>query len=167
MIYVLLILWCYRFVFVDVVFLFFFFKQKTAYEMRISDWSSDVFSSDLSSRRSSATGPARAAVRFRHSAGERCFASASDGFRNRETPAQVRRAWWLCPCPSRPARSAPCGSARRRPAPFRHGKGAPRHAKDPPASAADDAGLQAMTTPAIIPVIPLPTFRQAQRGTLP
>src|SRR3546814_9254432 len=27
---------------------FFFFKQKTAYEMRISDWSSDVCSSDLS-----------------------------------------------------------------------------------------------------------------------
>src|SRR3546814_8463849 len=26
---------------------FFFFKQKTAYEMRISDWSSDVYSSDL------------------------------------------------------------------------------------------------------------------------
>src|SRR3546814_5232369 len=33
------------FVFFD---LFFFFKQKTAYEMRISDWSSDVCSSDLS-----------------------------------------------------------------------------------------------------------------------
>src|SRR3546814_7422613 len=30
------------------VFFFFFFKQKTAYEMRISDWSSDVCSSDLS-----------------------------------------------------------------------------------------------------------------------
>src|SRR3546814_11700400 len=30
------------------MFLFFFFKQKTAYEMRISDWSSDVCSSDLS-----------------------------------------------------------------------------------------------------------------------
>src|SRR3546814_2902966 len=30
---------CYQF--------FFFFKQKTAYEMRISDWSSDVCSSDL------------------------------------------------------------------------------------------------------------------------
>src|SRR3546814_2844789 len=29
---------------------FFFCKQKTAYEMRISDWSSDVCSSDLSSR---------------------------------------------------------------------------------------------------------------------
>src|SRR3546814_8548174 len=32
--------------FVSLVF-FFFFKQKTAYEMRISDWSSDVCSSDL------------------------------------------------------------------------------------------------------------------------
>src|SRR3546814_5855558 len=29
---------------------FFFFKQKTAYEMRISDWSSDVCSSDLGER---------------------------------------------------------------------------------------------------------------------
>src|SRR3546814_8352184 len=29
------------------MYLFFFFKQKTAYEMRISDWSSDVCSSDL------------------------------------------------------------------------------------------------------------------------
>src|SRR3546814_9138836 len=28
-------------------FVLFFFKQKTAYEMRISDWSSDVCSSDL------------------------------------------------------------------------------------------------------------------------
>src|SRR3546814_10512360 len=37
---------------VDLLILFFFFKQKTAYEMRISDWSSDVCSSDL--------GPARA-----------------------------------------------------------------------------------------------------------
>src|SRR3546814_9494514 len=31
-------------------FIFFFFKQKTAYEMRISDWSSDVCSSDLAKR---------------------------------------------------------------------------------------------------------------------
>src|SRR3546814_7301710 len=31
-------------------FFFFFFKQKTAYEMRISDWSSDVCSSDLKVR---------------------------------------------------------------------------------------------------------------------
>src|SRR3546814_3472963 len=47
---------------------FFFFKQKTAYEMRISDWSSDVCSSDLDrgrcrrGRLRHATGPA-AAVR--------------------------------------------------------------------------------------------------------
>src|SRR3546814_17972266 len=33
---------CYK-----LLFCFFFFKQKTAYEMRISDWSSDVCSSDL------------------------------------------------------------------------------------------------------------------------
>src|SRR3546814_15088431 len=37
-------------------YVFFFFKQKTAYEMRISDWSSDVCSSDLD---------ASARVRFR------------------------------------------------------------------------------------------------------
>src|SRR3546814_5743776 len=36
----LLLVFCYLCV-------FFFFKQKTAYEMRISDWSSDVCSSDL------------------------------------------------------------------------------------------------------------------------
>src|SRR3546814_2027095 len=35
--YPLYLCWC----------MFFFFKQKTAYEMRISDWSSDVCSSDL------------------------------------------------------------------------------------------------------------------------
>src|SRR3546814_13312854 len=34
----------------SVVFFIFFFKQKTAYEMRISDWSSDVCSSDLPRR---------------------------------------------------------------------------------------------------------------------
>src|SRR3546814_5837919 len=34
-------------VFSRLMVIFFFFKQKTAYEMRISDWSSDVCSSDL------------------------------------------------------------------------------------------------------------------------
>src|SRR3546814_16124409 len=34
-----------------VLFMFFLFKQKTAYEMRISDWSSDVCSSDLAPAR--------------------------------------------------------------------------------------------------------------------
>src|SRR3546814_1170633 len=39
---VIVCLWCV---------VFFFFKQKTAYEMRISDWSSDVCSSDLLAER--------------------------------------------------------------------------------------------------------------------
>src|SRR3546814_6110850 len=39
------VLFCY--LCVMLCFIFFFFKQKTAYEMRISDWSSDVCSSDL------------------------------------------------------------------------------------------------------------------------
>src|SRR3546814_846624 len=37
------------------LFVFFFFKQKTAYELRISDWSSDVCSSDLIDHRQSVT----------------------------------------------------------------------------------------------------------------
>src|SRR3546814_8244506 len=45
------------------MFVCFFFKQKTAYEMRISDWSSDVCSSDLArsagcARRAPRSGPA-------------------------------------------------------------------------------------------------------------
>src|SRR3546814_3527473 len=40
-----------------VFFLCFFFKQKTAYEMRISDWSSDVCSSDLFAQGTYAIGP--------------------------------------------------------------------------------------------------------------
>src|SRR3546814_7711004 len=38
----------FGFVLISIVF---FFKQKTAYEMRISDWSSDVCSSDLNLRK--------------------------------------------------------------------------------------------------------------------
>src|SRR3546814_5299789 len=45
---VLYLILCYVCVF------FFFFKQKTAYEMRISDWSSDVCSSDLADQRARA-----------------------------------------------------------------------------------------------------------------
>src|SRR3546814_19264376 len=41
--YITLILYRHAYYYV----FFFFFKQKTAYEMRISDWSSDVCSSDL------------------------------------------------------------------------------------------------------------------------
>src|SRR3546814_11150392 len=44
---------------------FFFFKQKTAYEMRISDWSSDVCSSDLvGARQHRCQREARIAERF-------------------------------------------------------------------------------------------------------
>src|SRR3546814_10550165 len=43
---------------------FFFFKQKTAYEMRISDWSSDVCSSDLDRLTHSSTDRAYWCVRF-------------------------------------------------------------------------------------------------------
>src|SRR3546814_10476312 len=39
--------WCVGCASHEVCLSFFFFKQKTAYEMRISDWSSDVCSSDL------------------------------------------------------------------------------------------------------------------------
>src|SRR3546814_6402581 len=48
---------CIRFYF------FFFFKQKTAYEMRISDWSSDVCSSDLSRRHTALRQPGRSLSR--------------------------------------------------------------------------------------------------------
>src|SRR3546814_1124441 len=51
--------------------LFFFFKQKTAYEMRISDWSSDVCSSDLSVARAAelaCQGAARRQARSRREA---------------------------------------------------------------------------------------------------
>src|SRR3546814_4077214 len=47
---------------------FFFFKQKTAYEMRISDWSSDVCSSDLMTR-----------THGRSRRGERLYAKAPFG----------------------------------------------------------------------------------------
>src|SRR3546814_4955643 len=58
--------------------LFFFFKQKTAYEMRISDWSSDVCSSDLYAQRAALAArdsrrslPPRMAERF-HGDGAPC-----------------------------------------------------------------------------------------------
>src|SRR3546814_3827139 len=80
---------------------FVFFKQKTAYEMRISDWSSDVCSSDLKLLRCAATrGPARCA---RHAVRTECD-------------------WWLDQCDHRrsndnlPGLCAACGGQIR---PFR------------------------------------------------
>src|SRR3546814_3027454 len=45
--------------------LVFFFKQKTAYEMRISDWSSDVCSSDLASERFGTPDPFKGVKRLK------------------------------------------------------------------------------------------------------
>src|SRR3546814_4039368 len=47
---------------------FFFFKQKTAYEMRISDWSSDVCSSDLDRASAHQVRAARQDLQARHAA---------------------------------------------------------------------------------------------------
>src|SRR3546814_8087455 len=55
----------------SVFLIIFFFKQKTAYEMRISDWSSDVCSSDLSTKHRS-----KAVVQGRRSP-VRCLKGAS------------------------------------------------------------------------------------------
>src|SRR3546814_13547057 len=63
---------------------FFFFKQKTAYEMRISDWSSDVCSSDLPKSRCPPQSPNNWEVRYpaicpadRRTSRQRCRYSAS------------------------------------------------------------------------------------------
>src|SRR3546814_8995767 len=77
---------------------FFFFKQKTAYEMRISDWSSDVCSSDLA-QRNNAFCPRkhrdhawkddiqrRADERYRQAASRSALARAVDGGNAYERP---------------------------------------------------------------------------------
>src|SRR3546814_2234406 len=81
---------------------FFFFKQKTAYEMRISDWSSDVCSSDLNpaAANPSAIGPAwpaTAATRrcghYRHCASEAWkpgFPAASRADRSEEHTSELQ-----------------------------------------------------------------------------
>src|SRR3546814_8188825 len=72
------------------LFIFFFFKQKTAYEMRISDWSSDVCSSDLGPLSPSGESEARRVragledgqadpVGSAHSLRRRALAGTSDG----------------------------------------------------------------------------------------
>src|SRR3546814_7271829 len=77
------------------IFFFFFFKQKTAYEMRISDWSSDVCSSDLLARLAGGQGGGdakgewlgavrdRADVLFPHCSGRRAGICAHGAGRRR------------------------------------------------------------------------------------
>src|SRR3546814_10879456 len=59
---------------------FFLFKQKTAYEMRISDWSSDVCSSDLSCKARAGSSATRSWLR----AGTRTEASSRARTRSEE-----------------------------------------------------------------------------------
>src|SRR3546814_15143989 len=65
---------------------FFFFKQKPAYEMRISDWSSDVCSSDLGAERRPVQG-------FRHPGGEAVI-EAMYGYRGRQSLRHFTRERW-------------------------------------------------------------------------
>src|SRR3546814_1518314 len=66
---------------------FFFFKQKTAYEMRISDWSSDVCSSDLFTARCSIVQRA-----FKATTLAMCWRSGSGGASARSTRKRKVRA---------------------------------------------------------------------------
>src|SRR3546814_5158610 len=82
--------------------LFFFFKQKTAYEMRISDWSSDVCSSDLRAgdrahRVSGRRRPAGATLRaFTESAGGGRGIARWAGARGRTARSEERRVGKEC-----------------------------------------------------------------------
>src|SRR3546814_5222756 len=80
MLMVIVVLW-----YVDLLW-FFFFKQKTAYEMRISDWSSDVCSSDLVDsgelgvrRAPGARNPWSVRRTYRIAAGDRCPVGIDSG----------------------------------------------------------------------------------------
>src|SRR3546814_8118983 len=66
---------------------FFFFKQKTAYEMRISDWSSDVCSSDL--RSGSALDADRCAARPVRRAGRDPHLLSGTGATDRREPGHL------------------------------------------------------------------------------
>src|SRR3546814_14638670 len=62
---------------------FFFFKQKTAYEMRISDWSSDVCSSDLIDIIQIVIGEGQEGL-FHHAVGHRSLPSPTVGGATRQ-----------------------------------------------------------------------------------
>src|SRR3546814_6303663 len=70
----------------DLCFYFFFFKQKTAYELRISDWSSDVCSSDLSCLSNAVCAP------------RPCLASATDQSGLPQAPAGSARSGLVRKC---------------------------------------------------------------------
>src|SRR3546814_6032820 len=69
--------------------LFFFFKQKTAYEMRISDWSSDVCSSDLAGMKTLAD-----AARDKRAAADLAARETFDGLSIPGVGGETWRALW-------------------------------------------------------------------------
>src|SRR3546814_16472177 len=74
---------------------FFFFKQKTAYDMRISDWSSDVCSSDLDR---TFQAQRRAGAQFRLLVVRIAHSKSSCRIVGRSGPACFKRRWLLRGC---------------------------------------------------------------------
>src|SRR3546814_20840556 len=107
---------------------FFFFKQKTAYEMRISDWSSDVCSSDLKAlavARANGTFDSMEALARRAELPGRALRSLADADACRSIGVDRREALWearpmpddvLPPLSAPPARSFAPEAASRPPA---------------------------------------------------
>src|SRR3546814_10729805 len=76
-----------------IMYIFFFFKQKTAYEMRISDWSSDVCSSDLAAfPTAGSTCPTCSPARGRGCETARIPGGRGGAFRMLPHPAEIGRA---------------------------------------------------------------------------
>src|SRR3546814_3061952 len=72
----------------------FWFKQKTAYEMRISDWSSDVCSSDLWSSSTALPSPRRASSAIRAATPPPCCWARSEERRvGKECVSTCRSRW--------------------------------------------------------------------------
>src|SRR3546814_7658392 len=82
---------------VYVIVKFYLFKQKTAYEMRISDWSSDVFSSDLTKSFASISAKCRASCSLPQPAKRRIARMKVRGTRHRPYT------WHLVTIPNRVA----------------------------------------------------------------
>src|SRR3546814_20262920 len=78
-------LWC----------LFFFFKQKTAYELRISDWSSDVCSSDLLCRGRLLEHARRRGVRLHDQHTARALLPSGTQHHRGPCPCRAVRGLWL------------------------------------------------------------------------
>src|SRR3546814_12896305 len=85
--------------------LFFFFKQKTAYEMRISDWSSDVCSSDLMGMDRGGVEPLKVEERNRgvdHEAEDPGAEHVPEGDRDEAHQGPAQRAHPRCPVAQAP-----------------------------------------------------------------